>query len=238
MAQELLLMIGSPRSGTTLLNAMVGSHPEVAMLNEDFGHAVFNIIATPMVGNKLCVPNQIEMTERGSWIRRQVQKRGYLQYKPQSDLSITDYLDRNARVIASVRHPDPVISSIEKRGKKGNKLAAYRWVRAIEIIDELHRTLGDRLLLVGFPYLVASPEKVMRRVSEFLEISFDEAMLEGYAHTPIYSNKTIDSSKASELDMPVSELVQDEYGAVVDMYRALLSLSGREIGEIPVGEGA
>lgn len=232
MSQKLLLMIGSPRSGTTLLNAMVGSHPDVAMLNEDFGHAVFNIIAKPMVGNKLCVPNQIELTEHGSWLRRQIQKRKLLQYKPQSDLSIKDYLDRGARIIATVRHPDPVIASIEKRGEKGNKLATYRWVRAIEIIDELDRSIGDRLLLVGFPYLVSAPEKVMRRVSQYLEIGFAEEMLQGYEHTPIYSNKTIDSSKASELEMPVSDSLLNSHGDAVEKYLRLLSKAGAEIGEI------
>ncbi len=226
MSQKLLLIIGSPRSGTTLLNAMIGSHPDVAMLNEDFGHAVFNIIATPMVGNKLCVPNQIEMSETGSYVQRQLQKRNLFQYRPQADLSIEDYIDRGAKIIATVRHPDPVINSIEKRGKKDRKLATYRWVRAIDIIDELQRTMGERLLLVGFPNLVLSPEKVMRRVSEFLSLPFDDAMLEGYAHTPIYSNKGIDSSKASELDLEISSEVLTAHPTSVEKYRSLLALAG------------
>jgi len=64
-----LLVVGAPRSGTTLLAAMIGRHSEVAMLSEHLGFAVKDVISKPIAGNKLCIPNHIEIHEKRSrWI--------------------------------------------------------------------------------------------------------------------------------------------------------------------------
>ncbi|NNE36156.1 MAG: sulfotransferase [Rhodothermales bacterium] len=227
MNQKLLLLIGAPRSGTTLLNAMIGCHPDIAMLNEDFGHAVFNLVSKPVVGNKLCVPNQIELSERGSYVRRQFQKRNFRQYAPQADLSIEDYLSRNANIVATVRHPDRVIGSIVSRGKKNVKLATYRWARSIEIIDTLVQQHAARVLVLAYPFLVSEPENVMRSVSSFVGVEYDPAMLEGYAHTPIYANKEIDSSKAEEMHLPVSDGILTAHAETVSKYESLIALASK-----------
>ena len=225
MSQKLLLIVGAPRSGTTLLNAMIGCHSEVAMLNEDFGHAVFNLVSKPVVGNKLCIPNQIELKERGSYVRRQLQKKNLRQFSPQADLSISDYLDRGARIVATVRHPDKVVSSIMSRGKRSSKVATYRWVRAIQIVDELYEKHPDSVLILAYPFLVSEPETTMRRVCDFVGISYESGMLEGYAHTPIYANQKIDSSKADELTLPVSTEMQSEHSGAIEKYQRLLSVA-------------
>jgi len=56
------LVIDPPRSRTTLLAAMLGCHTEIGILNEDVsGEWLRRILGKRVAGNKLCVPNQIQL---------------------------------------------------------------------------------------------------------------------------------------------------------------------------------
>ncbi|HEX2228509.1 MAG TPA: sulfotransferase, partial [Candidatus Binatia bacterium] len=59
-----LLILGAPRSGTTLLATMISRHTEIGILNEDRGWAMRRLLGKTVVGNKRCVPNQIELKKR------------------------------------------------------------------------------------------------------------------------------------------------------------------------------
>ncbi len=224
MKKTFLLVLGTPRSGTTLLAAMIGCHDEVAMLNEDFGSAVRNLVGKRIMGNKLCVPNQIELTKRGAAWRRVFKRRGYLQYQPSSDLSIADYLsDRPCKLVATVREGNAVISSIMKRGEQPYKLAAYRWCRGIEVLHELNARRDVPLLLLSFDELVSEPEQAMRAVARHLDVPYQPEMLEGYAHTPIYNNKGIDASKAKRPRSEGADFnLESRYPEIYDKYQSLL----------------
>ncbi|MFP4228870.1 MAG: sulfotransferase family protein [Salinivenus sp.] len=207
MSQTTLLILGAPRSGTTLLTAMIGRHDDVAMLNEDFGDAVSKLLSKPIVGNKLCIPNQIELDRKkpawarlfGPFLHDRLYRYGYFKRHPEAARSINEYLEANTpiKVIGILRDGNAVVSSVMRRGEQSFDTAAYRWCRAIEILDTLSQRLGSDLLLLTFEELVQGPEDTMRRVAHFLEIPFQQQMLDGYAHTPIYSNKGIDPDRAS-----------------------------------------
>lgn len=223
--KEYLLVLGAPRSGTTLLTAMIGCHDDVAMLNEDFRSAVRNLVSKRIAGNKLCVPNQIELRRRGGgvWVRR-LQRRGFLTRVPESKYAIEDYLDWGSlKFITIVRNGNAVISSIMKRGRQSRTEAAYRWCRSLEVISELKTLHRDQVLVLTFEQLVACPESTMQQVAHHLEISYQSKMLEGYAYTPIYSNQGIDASKA-QTEVPRDEAwdVAREYPEAYQRYAELL----------------
>jgi len=223
-----LLVMGAPRSGTTLLAAMIGRHSEVAMLSEHFGSAVKDVISKPIAGNKLCIPNHIEINEKRSrWVNllpphlfHLLHQYGYFQYSPEGQVSITDYLQWGPlKIVGIVRDGNAVISSITERGGQSLDVAIYRWRRSIDILTELSDQLGDDFFLISFDQLVTQSENAMQAVAAFLDIPFESEMLQGYAYTPNYSNQKIDSSKAKKrgMDLNLSKEYPDTFSKFTDL---------------------
>jgi hypothetical protein len=232
MSKTYLLILGAPRSGTTLLTAMIGRHNDVAMLNEEFGDAIDKIISKPVVGNKLCIPNQIELEQKkpawarllGPAVHDRLYRSGYFTQRPEATRSINEYLSTKTpiKVIGILRDGNAVISSIVRRGEQTEETATYRWRRSLDILDSLSQRTDVDLLLLTFEQLVQTPEETMKRVSEFLGVAFQPQMLEGYAFTPIYSNKGIDPDRASrhkteEVDYALS----DRFPETIALYDTL-----------------
>lgn len=208
-----LLMLGAPRSGTTLLASMVGRHTEVGLTIEDMGRSFGRIASKQVVGNKLCIPNHIELRRRRNaakrfCIRKPLRMLGVLrlwkkmgvleEFYYGSDLTIEDYLRLpNIKMILITRHGDDVISSITKRSTNSAKIARKRWIRAVSIMHELKQRLGECALVVAFENLVEDPDSQMRRICKFLELPFQQEMLEGYKYNLIYpGEQKIDRDRA------------------------------------------
>lgn len=223
-----LLIIGAPRSGTTLLASMIGRHSEVAMLIEDLYGGITRLVSKSVLANKLCVPNQVELNKKATLRVRALQRLGFLRQHPISRFSIEDHLSlENPRILSIVRDGSHVISSIMRRGDQPFEIALARWVRAIEVIRTVCRDQPGRSMVVSYESLVSDPESNMRRVADFLDLSFEGEMLEGYRYNPIYKDETsIDPHRAQRDSKAVERIALD--ASVPDamrMYRALCELS-------------
>jgi len=243
-----LLIIGAPRSGTTLLASMIGAHPETAITIEDLGHGARFISGASIWGNKLCVPNQIRLSPRPESrdlltrvedaIRAfvgQPRHRGlprehdpaYYNPPPHRQTTIRTYVEEwDTRLIAILRSPNQSIDSMLRRGqvvvrdkdRSPEVIAKDRWARATRTIYRCLREYEDRTLVMSFSSLVKTPEAQMERVSKHLGIEMHPSMLQGFQHTPQYSERGIDPSKADrktpDYDIgshdPKSALMYDE----------------------------
>ena len=196
--REHFLLIGAPRSGTTLLAAMIGCHSEVGMINEDItGRGLRQVLGRRVTGNKLCVPNQIQLQRRGHPTLRLLKKFGIVAEAPRSKYSIKDYLELpNLKVIAIVRDGNDSISSMVSRGRSALKKAIRRWSQAIETIYELKETHGERVLVVAFEDLVLDPLVTMRTVCRFLGLAFQPLMLDGHKYNAYYPQPKLNEEKA------------------------------------------
>lgn len=205
-----LLVLGAPRSGTTLLACMIARHTEIALLREDLGMTVKKLLSKKVIGNKLCVPNQIEIDRTRVFGRKVFRKVGIFKQSPSSRFCIKDYFRLgNTKIIAIIRDGNDVILSSMKRGNKSFRTSAYRWRRSVQIISDLKSTYGEKVLVLSFEDLVAQPERLMKSVSRFLELPYQEEMLDGYKFSTKYPEAEIVKSKAfshrekgSELDLP------------------------------------
>ncbi len=212
-----LLILGAPRSGTTLLTSMIGRHCEVGILVEDMGNAFARVAGKQVVGNKLCIPNHVELHRRRNLARRTgveklLRKSGVValwkrfgileEFYYGSVFSIEDYFRlENFRTVLINRHPDRVIASIHRRGGKSESKATARWCRAVEIMDTLQARMGGDALVVTFEDLLQKPEAHMRRIATFLELDYDPRMLEGAQFNLLYPDQTsIDQAKAEDSD--------------------------------------
>lgn len=218
MRETHLLVLGAPRSGTTLLSAMLSCHPDISLLNEELTGASLAIFSKRIRGVKLCAPHQIELEHsaamqavarvRGSLRRFTNAARGRLGLpRPnggflKSRLSIRDYqrATDHLHVIGIIRSPTQVIDSIQRRGHQKPKVAEHRWIRLVEILHQLvtEERPGTTTTIVHFDSLVREPEETLRRCLGALACDFTPAVLEGYRHTPQYRGRTkIDARKVS-----------------------------------------
>jgi hypothetical protein len=226
-----LLVIGSPRSGTTLLASMIGAHSDVAMLIEDRTFAITKLTSKKVLANKLCIPHQIEIEKRGSKLKNLLRRRfNWFKNYPSSIENIEDYLAlEGAKVICIVRHHQDVINSIMKRGKKDITIATSRWVRSIEIMEELHRKYTDRVLVITYEDLVQATEPILLRASDFLGVSFQKDMLEGYKYNILYPGEVaIDKTRAFKSERNNSQKIIPNLSiAVSESYQYLMNVSIR-----------
>jgi hypothetical protein len=198
LRREHVLLIGAPRTGTTLLGTMIGSHSEMGMVNEDVDvRALGRVLGRQLTGVKLCVPNQIRL-EKKSFLGSQLLKKvGMIHESPKSHLSIKEYLEiPTLKVIAIIRDGNDSVHSMMVRGKSRFKKAARRWAEAVETIYVMKNTCPDRILVLTFENLVLDPRTTIQNVCDFLGIAFEERMLRGHELNPYYPEPELLAEKA------------------------------------------
>lgn len=167
------------------------------------------LLSKKVIGNKLCVPNQIEIERTKVFGRTMFRKVGIFKRSPASRFCIKDYFRLgNTKIIAIIRDGNDVMLSNMKRGNKSFSTSAYRWRKSIEIIHELKTRYDDKVLVMSFEDLVEHPEELMKSVSCFLELPYQTEMLDGYKFSTKYPEDAIVKTKAfshkkdgSELDL-------------------------------------
>jgi hypothetical protein len=206
---------------------MIGRHSEVAMLNEDRAWAMRKIVGKQVVGNKRCIPNQIEMYKKSIFTLRLFKNLRLIDEYQSSHYSIQDYVGLpGIRIIGLIREPNDVISSIMRRNRKTFRVAASRWCRAVEIMDNLSTNYPDLFMLVSFEHLVLNPEANMKRIAGFLEIHYQEAMLEGPKYNPWYPEAEFNKEKVNRAAKENCDFhVPEKFPGVYSKYRSLLELT-------------
>jgi hypothetical protein len=235
MEQSHLLILGAPRSGTTLLATMISRHTEIAILNEDRGWAMRRLLGKAVVGNKRCVPNQIELKKRSRLHFRFLKTLGLAKEYQSSQYCIEDYLQLpNIKIIGLIRSGNDVISSVMGRSEKNFRVASYRWRRAVEVIYALKKSYTDIVLVVSFEDLVSRPKENAERIAGFLEVEYQERMLEGPQYNPWYpeagmNRDKINRAQRESIDFKLAERFPPTYRR----YQELLDLCGIEPGKQP-----
>ena len=207
-----LLVVGLPRSGTSLLASLIGAHPKVSMTNEDFTKNWLSNIGKPIVGNKLCVPRQLDWDRKNTISIRLLNKFGLLTLWPKSRYAITDYLNLpNLQIIGIKRNSDQVYKSLCNRGavtwkplggdisKKplSEEVIDYTITRGKEILGRLEAK--DNSYFINFEQLLENTEKEIQLVFEKLNLEYNESIISQATKWnwmyPKVSKKGIDKSK-------------------------------------------
>lgn len=203
-----LLVFGAPRSGTNLLAAMLGAHPDIAMAHEDTGDGWTRVVGKRVRAVKLVTPNQIERDhgwpERWRRLGHRVQRYGVQnwglgcpRFKTRSMFDIRDFETwPEARLLAIIRDPVDAIESIRRRRTQPRGEAEYRWARALEIIDAVQRATPDRTRVVDYDNLVRAPEATMQHCLDWLDLPYEERVIHG--STVNYDRSEVDAAKAGD----------------------------------------
>jgi len=207
-----LLIVGLPRSGTSLLASLIGAHPKVSITNEDFTNNWLSNIGKPVLGNKLCVPRQLDWSRRNTSSVRLLNKFGLLTLWPKSRYAVVDYIKiPNFQIIGINRSPDQVYNSLKNRGavtwkslggrisKKplSEKIIDYTITRGEEILEQLEAKENSYFL--EFEQLLDNTEEEIRAVFNYLDLEYRDGIIsQGTKWNWMYpkvSEKGIDKSK-------------------------------------------
>ena len=198
-----LLIIGPARSGTTLLASMIGRHSDISMLNECLTDDVFRLVGKKYHGNKLALNRRINRKSRRSRFgvvvffkifpivkylnKRVFRKLGFVIPIEQIPMiSIDSYIERGAKIVMIERDKDSVISSLQKRYNAGTYKSYLRdYDHSMKMIYDLEK---EGYLLISYTNLVNNPEDVMQHVCDYLELPYEERMLEGPKYNPTYKS--------------------------------------------------
>ena len=194
-----VFMVGSARSGTSLLRLMIGHHPQIAA-NPEFGMAVD---ALGPNGELPALEDYYAWLERDriarlyafdvdrrldyahlvdSFLRQRAVREG----KPIATATVHhryDLLPRiwpDARFLYILRDGRDVARSVIHMGWAGNVFhGCQRWIDAEERWERFRPTLPpERVLEVRYEELILEPRRELERICAFYGVAYDDAIFE------------------------------------------------------------
>ena len=232
-----LLIVGCPRSGTTLLASMIGCHTRVGMLNEDVSGKWMNkILGKPIAANKLCIPNQVQMKRGTVFSRRLFKKLGFIKEAPRSSFSLEEYLEvPTLKIIAIIRDGNDAIASMMNRGGSTLKMGSNRWAMATDTIYELRSRYPDRVLVIAFEHLLSEPQATLEEICSFLDIAYEKEMLDGCRYNPRYPETQLNGSKAYRSRTEHNHFqLAERFPSTYRKYEALLNTAAKAVVRSPL----
>jgi hypothetical protein len=199
-----LTLVGSMRSGTTMLRLMLDGHPEIAF-NSEFEYA-FDLMTDeaswPSPAAFRAYLNHHPFSRQEGWVINPALNYpelvdSLLRQKRDRDgkalVGATVHLDfdrvlrvwPDARFIHLLRDGRDVARSSIQMGWAGNMYTAVEnWVQAEQLwLDLGRRVPADRLYELKYEDLVAHPEATLTALCRFIGVPYDPAMLSYPEHT-------------------------------------------------------
>ena len=197
-----ILVLGAQHSGTSLLTAILGGHPEIAMLNEDLKGNITKIVGKKYAGNKLIYHLQVRKSTRANRFTHLANKIVrflsptvglFKRPFPNSEMSLDDYLELEPKVIVMERDAEKNIESICRREGVSEKLAE----EYLEKVAEIPELIPDEIDIhkVDLKSLTENPEETVAEICDFLDLDFEPEMLSapkyGYKYKKEYGSKIV-----------------------------------------------
>lgn len=201
-----VFLVGSERSGTTLLRLMLNSHPEVTWLNE-FEYAVsmmsdqgkfppladyYRWLETHRIFqmSQMTIDRSLTYPEL---VKSFLQQRLDTFEKPLIGATVHHHFNRllalwpEAKFIHVVRDPRAVSRSCVVKGWAGNVWVGLdRWITAEKLWEKMSPQLApENKLEIRYQDLVTNNRDVLERVCDFVGVAYSEQMLE-YVNTTDY----------------------------------------------------
>jgi len=211
-----ILIVGMPRSGTTLVEQILASHPEVSGAGEvgSLAAAAQNLARQSGVRYPACLgalhDTAIPMLAE-EYLSRLEQDRGGARFvtdrtpRDFAHLGLYSMLFPRARIVHCIRDPlDTCFSVYRQNFERGNEFAYrlediadyYRFYRLM--MEHWHSVLPARIFDVDYEGLVQDQERVTRRLLDYCGLSWDDRCLR-----PQETDREIRSASCWQARQPV-----------------------------------
>ena len=206
-----LFIIGTQRSGTTLLTRILSSHPKYFVQNELPLREIFEDTATKedILSN---MDKQFSTRHGGKSINQFLKKSGVSAWGFK-DPQFTEYLDKleifsnNAKFILITRDGRGVVNSyMENKWGLGTNVytGALRWKKETKRHFEFMEKYKDIFLHIRFEDLIEEMELTIQEVCNHIGISFDPCMLEYFRKKSDYKKKKENANTYRKPDSNIS----------------------------------
>lgn len=228
---EALVVLGAPRSGTTLLATALAAHPAIALLFEDLEGGMFRVIGGKIPAVKLCPPINVDLDRRRRPAYRLARWNGWLRknfaYRlPQSRVSLRDMAARaHLKVVCLVRDPTRSLDALRRREHFSDRVGRDVIERTYRIFEAIDGAPGFDTCIVSFDRFVQRPEEQLRRLCDWANIPFHPVMLDAPKLNRLYpeANFRADKSLTSPPDDGAAAPDDARLGSLRRRYDALLA---------------
>lgn len=239
---EPLFIVGLPRTGSTLLDRMLGCHPDVATMGELGNFKEAMKVVTGYAGGAgfhahfYAQPDRpVDIHAIGDLYRANAAPDGFAG-KWFTDKYHMNFLDLgliaealpNAKFIHTVRDPlDTVFANFKQMFSLGFHHFSYDLEECAryylcyrKLMDDWCERLPDRILNVHYADLVRDPAGTLRQVKTFLGLSWQDACL-----APERNATPVDTASLAQVRQPIYTTAlghAQRYGAALDPARTVL----------------
>jgi hypothetical protein len=243
-----VFLVGAERSGTTVLRLMLDSHPQITWCFE-FEYAVdliskegkfpdLSIYYEWLETHRIFQATNFEIDRNLSYpqlINSFLQQRRDLTKKPIVGATVHRHFDKlldvwsDARFIHILRDGRDVARSCIGMGWAGNVWAGVeRWIESELLWQQLQAKLSpDRYLNITYEELISDPCKTLKKVCDFIDVPYNEAMLNYYRHT------TYDLPDASYIGQWRRKMSKQEIRLVESRIASMLEERGYPLSGLP-----
>ncbi|GLX82102.1 sulfotransferase family protein [Thalassotalea eurytherma] len=191
-----LFILGTQRSGTTLLTRILSAHPALFIQNEI---SVDNVFANHDKSS-ICHAIDLEIQKRHQHNIIDLMKQENKTHWGVKDPQLTEHLDKlqlfidDAKFIIILRDPRAVVRSyIENKWGLGTNAytGALRWRSEVALQRKFAVEHPDKVLIIRYEDLVSDLETIMKKVCGFIGCSYDDSITEYYKQSAKYkANKS------------------------------------------------
>ncbi len=204
-----VLVVGMPRSGTTLVEQMLAAHPSVATVGESHVLPALRRAHNPANLDQRTI-DQLQDKYLAELTRGAGNDPGVTRVIDKlpgnyTNLGLASRITPGARVIHCLRDPrDNCLSCYFQNFGDNHSytrdlaLCAAQYADHLRIMDHWRAVLETPILDVRYADLVADPEAGVRRMLDFLGLGFDEACLRFYE-----SKRTVTTLSSAQVRRPV-----------------------------------
>ena len=206
-----VFILGTHRSGTTLLARMLSCHPDVFIQNEIGVHNVFpgteskdeilkNINIELMKRHDLDIAELLEHHRKTIWGIKDPQFTEHLD-------SLSKFIN-DSKFILIIRDPRAVVNSyIENKWGLGTNVytGAHRWQTEVNQQRELSSLNSKQFLTIRFEDLLTDAETVLKTFCSHIGTDFNSAMLSQYKSRPMYRENQSNINTGKPLNPEISK---------------------------------
>jgi hypothetical protein len=237
-----VLLLGSPRGGTTLMANIIGAHPLVYMFHERFTRGkqsyddTFAASANAAVFKRSFlqfIPHHVKSTNMrwGVKIVTHIWKREdfdrFLAAFPALQIL---FVVRDGRdTVLSLLSRSPYIRTPEE--------AFERWIESVDVFNYLKSKAGERFFWYYYEDLVSDPEKQVRAICDFLELSFEPRTLD-YHDWPGLGSYEIAPITADKVNKWQQQALPEVAPQLVSRFEHALQSMGYESNGTPWNTGS